>query len=62
MRGSHRGVKLIGAAAHYGTSDLDESPIIEQDVVRIVHRFSVDNFAAVAGEHRRCGGTPGKQI
>ena len=33
-----RGVKLIGATAHYVTSDLDEGPIIEQDVVRISHR------------------------
>ena len=33
-----RGVKLIGATAHYVTSDLDEGPIIEQDVERITHR------------------------
>ena len=33
-----RGVKLIGATAHYVTSDLDEGPIIEQDVERISHR------------------------
>src|SRR5690606_19714180 len=32
-----RGVKLIGATAHYVTSDLDEGPIIEQDVERITH-------------------------
>ena len=32
-----RGVKLIGATAHYVTSDLDEGPIIEQDVERISH-------------------------
>ncbi len=37
-----RGVKLIGATAHYVTSDLDEGPIIEQDVVRVSHRDSVD--------------------
>ena len=36
-----RGVKLIGATAHYATSDLDEGPIIEQDVVRASHRHSV---------------------
>jgi len=35
---SDRGVKLIGATAHYVTSDLDEGPIIEQDVERISHR------------------------
>ena len=34
----HRGVKLIGATAHYVTSDLDEGPIIEQDVTRVTHR------------------------
>jgi len=34
----HRGVKIIGATAHYVTSDLDEGPIIEQDVERISHR------------------------
>jgi formyltetrahydrofolate deformylase len=35
-----RGVKRIGATAHYATSDLDEGPIIEQDVVRVSHRDS----------------------
>lgn len=37
-RAQERGVKLIGATAHYVTSDLDEGPIIEQDVVRVSHR------------------------
>jgi len=36
-----RGVKLIGATAHYATEDLDEGPIIEQDVVRVGHRDTV---------------------
>jgi formyltetrahydrofolate deformylase len=36
-----RGVKLIGATAHYATEDLDEGPIIDQDVTRITHRDSV---------------------
>jgi formyltetrahydrofolate deformylase len=36
-----RGVKLIGATAHYATVDLDEGPIIEQDVIRTSHRDSV---------------------
>ena len=36
-----RGVKLIGATGHYVTGDLDEGPIIEQDVVRISHRDSI---------------------
>ncbi|WP_370893647.1 formyltetrahydrofolate deformylase [Janibacter sp. GXQ6167] len=37
-----RGVKLIGATAHYVTADLDEGPIIEQDVVRVDHRMQPD--------------------
>jgi formyltetrahydrofolate deformylase len=37
-RAHARGVKLIGATAHYATEDLDEGPIIEQDVVRVNHR------------------------
>ncbi len=36
-----RGVKLIGVTAHYATAELDEGPIIEQDVVRVSHRDSV---------------------
>ncbi len=40
-RAHQRGVKIIGATAHYVTSDLDEGPIIEQDVVRISHRDDV---------------------
>ncbi|MEY4228204.1 MAG: Formyltetrahydrofolate deformylase [Actinomycetota bacterium] len=36
-----RGVKIIGATAHYVTSDLDEGPIIEQDVARVTHRDDV---------------------
>ena len=39
-----RGVKLIGATAHYVTEDLDEGPIIEQDVVRVTHRDSVSEL------------------
>ena len=39
-----RGVKLIGATAHYATADLDEGPIIEQDVARISHRDEVDDL------------------
>jgi formyltetrahydrofolate deformylase len=38
---SARGVKLIGATAHYATTDLDEGPIIEQDVARTTHRPQV---------------------
>lgn len=40
-RAYERGVKIIGATAHYVTSDLDAGPIIEQDVVRISHRDDV---------------------
>jgi formyltetrahydrofolate deformylase len=39
-----RGVKLIGATAHYVTGELDEGPIIDQDVVRITHRETVDDL------------------
>lgn len=39
-----RGVKIIGATAHYATDDLDEGPIIEQDVMRVSHRDSVDDL------------------
>ena len=42
-----RGVKLIGATAHYVTTDLDEGPIIEQDVARVEHGMSVEDCAAV---------------
>lgn len=41
-----RGVKLIGATAHYVTEDLDEGPIIEQDVARVDHGMSVEDCAA----------------
>ena len=43
-RAYQRGVKLIGATCHYVTSDLDEGPIIEQDVVRVSHRQSKDDM------------------
>jgi formyltetrahydrofolate deformylase len=39
-----RGVKIIGTTAHYATHDLDEGPIIEQDVIRIGHRDTVDDL------------------
>lgn len=42
-----RGVKLIGATAHYVTHELDEGPIIEQDVARVDHAMSADDCAAV---------------
>ena len=42
-----RGVKLIGATAHYVTADLDEGPIIEQDVARVDHSKNVDDLTAL---------------
>jgi formyltetrahydrofolate deformylase len=42
-----RGVKLIGATAHYVTADLDEGPIIEQDVTRVDHTHTVEDLTAV---------------
>jgi formyltetrahydrofolate deformylase len=48
-----RGVKLVGATAHYVTADLDEGPIIEQDVMRVDHRYSAAELAA-AGRDVEC--------
>jgi formyltetrahydrofolate deformylase len=42
-----RGVKLIGATAHYVTADLDEGPIIEQDTVRVTHAQSADDYVSL---------------
>jgi formyltetrahydrofolate deformylase len=42
-----RGVKLIGATAHYVTSDLDEGPIIEQEIARVDHAHTPEQLAAV---------------
>ncbi|MGZ4503350.1 MAG: formyltransferase family protein, partial [Nocardioidaceae bacterium] len=41
-----RGVQLVGATAHYVTADLDAGPIIEQDVMRVDHRFDAQELAA----------------
>lgn len=43
-RAHERGVKLIGATAHYATADLDEGPIIEQDITRIKHSDDVSDL------------------
>ena len=48
-----RGVKLIGATAHYVTDDLDEGPIIEQDVERVSHRESAKDLVRVGREIER---------
>jgi formyltetrahydrofolate deformylase len=44
QRAKERGVKLVGATAHYVTEDLDEGPIIEQDVIRVSHGDSVSDL------------------
>ncbi|MGG7565147.1 formyltetrahydrofolate deformylase [Rhodovulum sp. DZ06] len=46
-RAHERGVKLIGATAHYVTPDLDEGPIIEQEVERVTHAMSAKDLVAV---------------
>ena len=48
-----RGVKLIGATAHYVTADLDEGPIIEQDVVRVGHRHTAPELVAIGRDVER---------
>lgn len=48
-----RGVKLIGATAHYVTGDLDEGPIIEQDVERVDHTHAVEDLVALGQDVER---------
>jgi formyltetrahydrofolate deformylase len=48
-----RGVKVIGATAHYVTSDLDEGPIIEQDVQRVNHAQSADQLVVIGKDIER---------
>ncbi len=48
-----RGVKLIGATAHFVTSDLDEGPIIGQEVERVDHRFTADVLAEIGRDVER---------
>ncbi len=48
-----RGVKLIGATAHYVTGDLDEGPIITQDVVRVGHAHSADDLVVMGRDVER---------
>jgi len=48
-----RGVKLIGATAHYVTADLDEGPIIEQDVPRVSHADSTPDMVALGQDVER---------
>ncbi|MCB2411720.1 formyltetrahydrofolate deformylase [Demequina sp. TTPB684] len=48
-----RGVKLIGATAHYVTADLDEGPIIEQDVERVDHTHTPETLTAIGADVER---------
>ncbi|MDT7611898.1 MAG: formyltetrahydrofolate deformylase, partial [Pseudonocardiales bacterium] len=52
-RAKERGVKLIGATAHYATEDLDEGPIIEQDVIRVSHRHSSADLVRLGADIER---------
>ncbi len=53
LQAHDRGVKLIGATAHYVTSDLDEGPIIEQDVERVDHTCTPEALAATGADLER---------
>lgn len=50
---ARRGVKLVGATAHYATAELDAGPIIEQDIVRVDHRCSVDDLKRLGRDVER---------
>ncbi|MBI9078747.1 MAG: formyltetrahydrofolate deformylase [Pseudodesulfovibrio sp.] len=52
-RAHERGVKLIGATAHYVTSELDEGPIIEQDVIRVTHSHDLDDLKRLGADIER---------
>ena len=52
-RAYDRGVKLIGATAHYVTEDLDEGPIIEQDVQRVGHGYTVEDLVRIGRDLER---------
>ena len=52
-RALERGVKIIGATAHYVTEELDGGPIIEQDVVRVSHRAGVDELTRMGADIER---------
>lgn len=53
MRAYERGVKMIGATAHYASEDLDQGPIIEQDVVRVNHELSPEGLKQVGKDVER---------
>lgn len=52
-RAGERGVKLIGATAHYVTEELDQGPIIEQDVIRVSHRHDVEELKILGRDIER---------
>jgi formyltetrahydrofolate deformylase len=52
-RAYERGVKMIGATAHYASEDLDQGPIIEQDVVRVNHELSPEGLKQVGKDVER---------
>jgi formyltetrahydrofolate deformylase len=53
QRAKERGVKLVGATAHYVTETLDDGPIIEQDVVRVDHRHGVSDLVRLGADVER---------
>ena len=53
LRAWQRGVKMIGATAHYATAELDEGPIIEQDVERITHEDSPEDLKQIGKDIER---------
>ena len=52
-RAWEKGVKMIGATAHYVTKDLDEGPIIEQDIESITHHDSIDQMIEIGRDIER---------
>jgi formyltetrahydrofolate deformylase len=52
-RAHERGVKLIGATAHYVTAELDAGPIIDQDVTRVSHRDEIDDLVRIGRDIER---------
>ena len=57
-----RGVKLVGATAHFVTAELDEGPIIEQDVARVTHAHTADQTRRARPGHRAPRALPGRPL
>ena len=55
-------MKLVGATAHYVTEDLDEGPIIEQDVVRVIHADTVRDLMRRGADVERIGPGPRRRL